>query len=429
MIKAKIFKLFFLFLPFAALAQVGEVKTKKLTTPVVELNGYKVTNVKNDTNNIANADNDIMTAKAIYQLVKMNTGVKGDKGDPGPTGATGATGPAGLTGATGAPGADGLRGTQIFSGGVPNPVNGLPGDYWISTPSGILYFKSGVSTWSSAGSLMGPKGDKGDPGTGVYIRGSLADSTLLPGSHASGDAYLISGNLWVSNGTAFNNVGHIQGPAGTPGATGATGAPGATGATGAAGLASKWITGAGAPAPGTGDTLSLYLNKSTGDVYKKNTGSWVLDVNIKGPTGATGATGANGIDGAPGTNGTNGKNGSRWYTGTVAPSIAVGDTSDMYLNTTNGDLYRKNNLSIWTYQTNITGPPGGGTVSVTGNEYKFTATASQTTFTSPYGLPAAPEKITVYRNGMSISFTKSSSTFTLPVACDAGDTIFAKWID
>lgn len=111
-----------------------------------------------------------------------------------------------------------------------------------------------------------------------------------------------------------------EGPTGPPGATGATGPSGPTGATGATGVAgptgpsgatgatgaagSKWLSGAGAPAGGTGVVTDWYLNTSNDDVYEKTgVSTWTLRANIKGSTGATGATGATGSTGATGATG------------------------------------------------------------------------------------------------------------------------------
>lgn len=93
---------------------------------------------------------------------------------------------------------------------------------------------------------QGPKGDKGDPGkdgTGVNIKGSVADETELPGTGTAGDAYLDnSGTLWVyvdsggdSTNGKFKNAGNIKGPKGDKGDQGLQGPKGETGSTGAPG--------------------------------------------------------------------------------------------------------------------------------------------------------------------------------------------------
>lgn len=70
-------------------------------------------------------------------------------------------------------------------------------------------------------------------------------------------------------------------------------------------------------------------------------------VGLVGPAGPTGATGAQGPQGASST----------WYTGNGAPASGLGIDGDMYLRTSNGDVYRKASGS-WSVVGNILGPPG-----------------------------------------------------------------------
>jgi hypothetical protein len=86
------------------------------------------------------------------------------------------------------------------------------------------------------------KGDKGDAGSGVTIKGTLTGTaTALPAGPAVGDMYILSapiptaapnntttgtktdGDGIVWNGTAWTNVGQIRGPQGVKGDTGSTG--------------------------------------------------------------------------------------------------------------------------------------------------------------------------------------------------------------
>jgi hypothetical protein len=55
-----------------------------------------------------------------------------------------------------------------------------------------------------------------------------------------------------------------QGPQGQPGSNGTNGTNGAT-----------WFTGAGVPSNALGVDDDLYLNTTSGDIYKKAGGSWV----------------------------------------------------------------------------------------------------------------------------------------------------------
>ena len=63
--------------------------------------------------------------------------------------------------------------------------------------------------------LQVDKGTDGADGTSVKILGSFTSTSQLPTSdNEQGDGYLIDGDLWVWDGSKFNNVGKIQGPAG-----------------------------------------------------------------------------------------------------------------------------------------------------------------------------------------------------------------------
>jgi hypothetical protein len=79
------------------------------------------------------------------------------------------------------------------------------------------------------------------------------------------------------------------GPPGLPGADGAPGADGRDGVDGAPGVDGKdgstWHNGTGAASADLGRDGDLYLDASTGDVYRKVGGTWQLTANIKGPKG------------------------------------------------------------------------------------------------------------------------------------------------
>jgi hypothetical protein len=152
-----------------------------------------------------------------------------------------------------------------------------------------------------------------------------------------------------------------EGPVGPIGANGAAGARGDAGAIGAAGKDGSVIySGNGVPAPAAGNTGDYYLDRSTANLYgpKLATG-WGTPVLLMGAQGATGATGANGTNGADGINGTNGAdgtngtnganggNGSTTLSGTVAPSVALGNPGDYYLDKSSYLLYGPKDANGW----------------------------------------------------------------------------------
>lgn len=138
---------------------------------------------------------------------KGETGPKGDKGDTGEKGATGERGPQGLQGERGLQGVQGEKGEQGIQG-----IQGPQGE-------------------------PGPQGPKGDTGSGLNIKGELDSESQLPQEGVSGDAWLITGNLYVyvgENGNVesnpkWSNVGSIQGPAGPQGPVGPKGEQGEPG--------------------------------------------------------------------------------------------------------------------------------------------------------------------------------------------------------
>jgi hypothetical protein len=78
--------------------------------------------------------------------------------------------------------------------------------------------------------LTGYVGPPGEPGTGFTILGSFSDPAQLPADgNESGDGYIIDGDLYVWDGSAWNNVGKVQGPKGEPGPAGDPGDPGPEG--------------------------------------------------------------------------------------------------------------------------------------------------------------------------------------------------------
>jgi hypothetical protein len=139
------------------------------------------------------------TATQIAATAHGPRGLPGSAGPAGPAGVAGVTGPAGPRGDTGAAGPGGPQGPQ------------------------------------------GPKGDKGDVGTGLEIVGTVASESALPTSGATGDAYLVGGDLFVWTGAAWTDAGPVLGPKGDKGDTGATGQQGVQGIQGVPGTAAVSI--------------------------------------------------------------------------------------------------------------------------------------------------------------------------------------------
>ena len=200
-------------------------------------------------------------------------------GPTGPTGDTGEIGPTGPTGPTGAQGEPGTDGTD-----------GVDGD-------------------------TGPTGPTGPQGEGLTIIGTLDNVGELPtDNNTLNDAYIIDGDLYVWDGTDWQNVGSVQGPTGLQGPQGDTGATGPTGPTGPTGAQGN--QGTQGPAGESGDVGDVGPTGPTGPTGADGT------LGAIGPTGPTGPTGADGADGADGAAGTQGIQGPAGPTGPTGPTGA-----------------------------------------------------------------------------------------------------------
>lgn len=102
---------------------------------------------------------------------------------------------------------------------------------WTDDPTGVnennmcewvcvRKYKEGIWGEFSNPALWAKWGEKGEPGkdgndgTSVNIKGEIASEDQLPESAQPGDAYVVSGDLYVWDGLRWNNIGGIKGPAG-----------------------------------------------------------------------------------------------------------------------------------------------------------------------------------------------------------------------
>lgn len=209
------------------------------------------------------------------------------------------------------------------------------------------------------GNIIGPqgpqgeRGPKGEDGKSVNIKGTVESTSNLPGSgNASGDGYIIDGDLHVWDGTKWNNVGKIQGPQGEQGPKGEKGDKGDTGDQGPQGE-----TGPTGPKGDTGE------QGPKGDPGEQG---------LRGPEGPQGEKGDKGDTGPQGATGTRG---SKWNQGTgitgtsetavVFPDSGITDAlvNDNYLNTSTGATYRctvagNADTAKWIYTGSLKGVKG-----------------------------------------------------------------------
>lgn len=185
-----------------------------------------------------------------------------------------------------------------------------------SNSTHILWRNVGDATWQDLiplSSITGPQGLQGiqgetgatgatgAQGTGLTILGSLDNVGLLPASSTVGDGYIIGGNLHIWSGTAWNNMGSIQGPQGPQGIQGLKGDTGDAGPQGIQGIQG-----------------------------------------IQGPIGPAGPAGTNGTDGVDGVDGVDGADAVTIFTskGSQSGGTQVFDlnTCDMWGMTVAGSL-------------------------------------------------------------------------------------------
>lgn len=141
-------------------------------------------------------------------------------------------------------GAQGIQGLSAYQVAVQHGFEGTEAEWLISLKGekGETGPKGDKGEKGDQGE-RGPQGPKGETGTGLNLKGELDSETELPQEGVSGDAWLISGNLYVyvgENGNVesnpkWSNVGGIQGPAGPQGPKGEQGEPGPKGEPGANG--------------------------------------------------------------------------------------------------------------------------------------------------------------------------------------------------
>lgn len=98
-------------------------------------------------------------------------------------------------------------------------LNGLTSTYRYiyATPA------KGVAPSNTVYWTVTAKGSKGADGTSITIKGTLSDTSKLPATGTEGDAYIINGDLYVWNGSKWENIGQIKGEKGDKGDDGSAG--------------------------------------------------------------------------------------------------------------------------------------------------------------------------------------------------------------
>jgi hypothetical protein len=183
---------------------------------------------------------------------------------------------------------------------------------------------------------VGPQGPAGADGTSIQLKGSVDTVSELPTNATIGDLYIVSadglGYAW--DGSQWDNVGPIQGPAGPQGEQGLQGVQGVQGLqgevgpqgpiglTGPAGPQGEvGLAGPQGPQGATGlagkSIASTTIDVSGNLILTFSDGSVLNTGNVIGPQGAQGATGATGPQGIQGLQGEVGPKGDTGATGPI----------------------------------------------------------------------------------------------------------------
>jgi hypothetical protein len=212
----------------------------------------------------------------------------------------------------------------------------------------------GVAGTNGVDGAQGPAGPQGAQGAGLNIVGSVVDSSTLSPTYTGsiGDGFITqnTGNLWIWDGTQWNNVGNIVGPAGAQGES----------------AYQVWIS------LGNTGTPTDFINALTGPAGAQGPqgpqgiqGAQGADgpqgpAGAQGNAGAAGAQGAQGIQGIQGPAGNNGI-GISWL-GTLAAAPSSPTLNQAYYNSTLGSSFIWNGTSWQTLAQDGTGGAGGGSL-------------------------------------------------------------------
>ena len=245
-----------------------------------------------------NGNNELDASDKKLKEVVIADGAKGEKGERGDRGETGAAGRDGKTPKiTTARGADG-RSTDItftIPGEEPVTVNVKDG-------------KDGRTPTIDLNALAEAAVRINNQRSGRVRRALADDASTAPASQPVDGTRITAYYDNNGNGKYDPGVDELIGTSdilnGTNGRNGADGASGADGRNGA-----ELLSGTKAPEAKDGKDGDTYIDATTGDVYKKENGTWDKIGNIRGPQGLKGEDGVAGPQGPQGPKGDKGAQG------------------------------------------------------------------------------------------------------------------------
>ncbi|WP_308525818.1 G5 domain-containing protein, partial [uncultured Streptococcus sp.] len=320
-----------------------------------------------------NGNNELDASDKKLKEVVIADGAKGEKGDQGERGLTGAQGEKGERGdrgETGAAGRDGktpkittARGADGRSTDITFTV---PGEEPVTV--NIKDGKDGRTPTIDLNALAEAAARLNNQRSG-RVRRALADAPSTAPAEKPREGTLITA-YFDNNGNGRYDEGIDDLIAKQPIYNGTDGANGAAGAAGRNGA--ELLSGPKVPTADDGKDGDTYIDATTGDVYKKENGTWDKIGNIRGPQGlkgeagvagpqgpqglqgpkgdqgaqglqgrdgqdgAQGLPGRDGRDGAAGRDGRDGRDGKDVLNGKVNPEANQGKDGDKYVNTETG---------------------------------------------------------------------------------------------
>ena len=214
-----------------------------------------------------------------------------------------------------------IKGSVDTPGDLPIPYNGLPGDLFIVISDGGAYVWNGT-TWNNLGKIQGPAGPQGD-------KGDKGNDGLNGVQGEKGD----KGDKGIQGPTGDQGSQGEPGEQGVPGATGSQGPQGNPGTDGAQGPAGTGVSIIGTldnpgdlPSMYNGNIGDMYIVLSNGHGYVWNGTTWSDSGQIQGPPGPQGSQGAQGAQGIQGIQGVAGLMGPQGTQGAIGPQGNPGAT-------------------------------------------------------------------------------------------------------
>ncbi len=249
-----------------------------------------------------NGNNELDASDKKLKEVVIADGAKGEKGDQGERGLTGAQGEKGERGdrgETGAAGRDGktpkITTARGADGRSTDITFTIPGEEPVTV--NIKDGKDGRTPTIDLNALAEAAARLNNQRSG-RVRRALADAPSTAPAEKPREGTLITA-YFDNNGNGRYDEGIDELIAKQPIYNGTDGANGAAGAAGRNGA--ELLSGPKAPTADDGKDGDTYIDATTGDVYKKENGTWDKIGNIRGPQGLKGEAGVAGPQGLQGT--------------------------------------------------------------------------------------------------------------------------------